>query len=168
MPDPADPAALERPPSDVALKIGEQRSIHIDVRRLLVCVLFLLCAARAAHADPALAKKRAHQRAVRSAGYLLIGGGVALGAGSLVAAELGLRANDSIQFGGFATAQEIEDRAEQGRRYNLAAWCLAGGGGALLATGLLLVVTHPDPHAPHIEAAPVAGGAVVGISGVLP
>ncbi len=134
----------------------------------MVCVLFLLCAARAAHADPAIARQRAHRRAVRSAGYLLVGGGVALGAGSLVMAELGLRANDSIQFGGFATAQEIADRAEQGRRYNLAAWCMAGGGAALATTGLLLVFTHPDPHTPRIEAAPVAGGAVVGISGVLP
>jgi hypothetical protein len=165
MPDPADPAVLE---SEVALKVGVQRPIHMDVRRLLVCVSLLLCAARAAHADPALAKQRAHRRAVRSAGYLLVGGGVALGAGTLVMAELGKRANDSIQFGGYATAQEIEDRAAQGRKYNLAAWCLAGGGGALFATGLLLVVTHPDPHAPRIEAAPVAGGAVVGISGVLP
>lgn len=128
----------------------------------------MVSAAGAAHADPALARQRAHRRSVRNAGYLLIGGAVALGAGSLVAAELGMRANDSIQFGGFATAQEIEDRADQGRRYNLAAWGLAGGGAALAATGLLLIVTHPDPRTPRVEAAPVAGGAVVGVSLVLP
>jgi hypothetical protein len=125
-------------------------------------------AAGAAHADPAVVRERAHRRSVRNAGYLLIGGAVALGGASLVAAELGMRANDSIQFGGFATAQEIEARAEQGKTYNLAAWCLAGGGAALAATGILLIVTHPDPRAPRIEAAPVAGGAVIGVSGVLP
>jgi hypothetical protein len=133
-----------------------------------VCLLFLVLASRAAHADPGLARERAHRRSVRNAGYLLIGGAVALGGGSLLAAELGMRANDSIQFGGFATAQEIEDRAAQGRTYNLAATCLAGGAAALAVSGLLLVVTHPDPRAPRVEAAPVAGGAVVGISMVLP
>jgi hypothetical protein len=152
----------------VALKLAGGRPIQRHVRRLVVCLLFLVCAARAAHADSPLAEKRAHRRSVRNAGYLLIGGAVALGAGSLVAVELGMRANDSIHFGGFATAQEIEDRADQGRRYNLAAWGLAGGGAALAATGILLIATHPDPHAPRIEAAPVAGGAVIGVSGVLP
>ncbi len=129
-----------------------------------MCLLLLAAVAPRAHADP----ERAHRRSVRNAGYVLLGGAVALGAGSLLAAELGIRTNDSIHFGGFATAEEIEARAEQGRKYNLAAVSMAGGSAALAATGLVLVLTHGDPKTPRVEAAPVAGGAVIGISGVLP
>jgi ABC-type sugar transport system substrate-binding protein len=145
------------------------------VKRLAVAVLFLLVAARAAAADPLslssrsdLKKERAHRRAVRNAGYMLMGGGVALGAASGLALEMGKRAGDSIQFGGFDTAEDIEARAEQARRYKVASWCLAGTGAAMVLTGVTLALTHPDPRSPRIEASPVAGGAIVGVSGVLP
>lgn len=146
------------------------------VSRIALVVAVLLVAARAAGAEPAslsasqrdLRKERAHRRAVRNAGYLLVGGGVALGAASGLALEMGKRAGDSIQFGGFDTAEDIEARAEQARRYKVASWCLAGGGAAMVLTGLTLALTHPDPRSPRIEASPVAGGAIVGVSGVLP
>lgn len=131
-----------------------------------MCLLLSIAAARPAGADPD--KERAHRRSVRNAGYVMIGGAIAFGGASLLAAELGLRANDSIHFGGFASAREIEERAEQGRRYNLAAWCLAGASAALASTGFVLVLTHPDRRTPRIEATPVEGGAIVGVSGVLP
>jgi ABC-type sugar transport system substrate-binding protein len=139
--------------------------------------MFLLVAARTAAADPtisaetpreAFARKRAHQRSVRNAGYILVGGGVALGAASGLALEMGKRAGDSIKFGGFDTAEDIEARAEQARRYKVASWCLAGTGAAMALTGLTLALTHPDPRSPRIEASPVEGGAIVGVSGVLP
>jgi ABC-type sugar transport system substrate-binding protein len=145
------------------------------VKRLVVAVLLLLVTARAAAADPLslaarneLKRERAHRRAVRNAGYMLVGGGVALGAASGLALEMGKRAGDSIQFGGFDTAADIEARAEQARRYKVASWCLAGAGAAMALTGLTLALTHPDPRSPRIEASPVAGGAIVGVSGVLP
>jgi hypothetical protein len=143
------------------------------VSRIAIAFLFLVMAGRSAAADPLtpsveLKKERAHRRSVRSAGYLLVGGGVALAAASGAALELGKRAGDSIHFGGFETAEDIEQRAAQARRYNTAAWCLAGAGAAMAATGFVLVFTHPDPRRPRIEAAPVVGGAIVGISGVLP
>lgn len=139
--------------------------------------MFLLLAARTAAADPilsaeapreAFARKRAHQRKVRNAGYLLVGGGVALGAASGAALAMGKRAGDSIRFGGFDTAEDIEARAEQARRYKIASWCLAGTGAAMAVTGLALALTHPDPRSPRLEASPVEGGAIVGVSGVLP
>ncbi|HEU5059682.1 MAG TPA: hypothetical protein VFU21_24290 [Kofleriaceae bacterium] len=141
--------------------------------RPVAALLILLVAARAAAAEPApaghaLKKERAHRRSVRSAGYLLVGGGVALGAASGAALALGKRAGDSIHFGGFDTAADIEARAAEARRYNLAAWCLAGAGAALAVTGFALVFTHPHPRAPRIQAAPVEGGAMLGVSGVLP
>lgn len=143
--------------------------------RIALVVAVLLVAARAAAADPLalssrseLKKERAHRRAVRNAGYMLVGGGVALGAASGLALEMGKRAGDSIQFGGFDTAEDIEARAEQARRYKVASWCLAGAGAAMALTGLTLALTHPDPRLPRIEASPVAGGAIVGVSGVLP
>ena len=142
--------------------------------RIALAVLVLLTAAgRSAAADPGtlsaeLKKERAHRRSVRSAGYLLVGGGVALGAASGAALALSKRAGDSIHFGGFDTAEDIEKRAAEARRYNTAAWCLAGAGAAVAATGFVLVFTHPDPRRPRIEATPVEGGAIVGVAGVLP
>ena len=145
--------------------------------RIALVVAVLLVTARAAAAEPVsprdsatseLRKERAHQRAVRNAGYMLVGGGVALGAASGLALEMGKRAGDSIKLGGFDTAEDIEARAEQARRYKVASWCLAGAGAAMALTGLTLALTHPDPRSPRIEAAPVQGGAIVGVSGVLP
>lgn len=159
----------------MAIKSGTKRPTQEGVRRLAVAVLFLLVAARAAAADPLsvsarsdLKRERAHRRAVRNAGYMLVGGGVALGAASGLALEMGKRAGDSIQFGGFDTAEDIEARAEQARRYKVASWCLAGTGAAMALTGLTLAWTHPDLRSPRIEASPVEGGAIVGVSGVLP
>jgi hypothetical protein len=144
------------------------------VRRIALAILLLLVAARAARAEQVvlstaeLKKERAHRRSVRNVGYVLIGGAVALGAGAGMSRALGARAGDSIAFGGFETAADIEARAAEARRYDQASRWLAGAGAVLAGTGLVLVLTHPNPRAPRIEAAPVAGGAVVGVSGVLP
>ena len=139
------------------------------MRRILLVLAVLLVAARAASADPtSLRKERAHRRSVRSAGHLLMGGGVALGALAGAAYAMGQRAGDAIQVGGFDTSADIEAKADEARRYQRAALYLAGAGAAAALTGFALVVTHPDPRAPRIEAAPVPGGAIVGISGVLP
>jgi hypothetical protein len=112
--------------------------------------------------------ERSRRRSFRNAGYLMMGGAVAAGTVAGLAVALGTTNNDEIRVGGFATAQDIEARAERGRRYNLLAWCMAGAGVALGGTGFALILANPDPRARRLVATPVEGGAVVSFSGVLP
>lgn len=81
--------------------------------------------------------------------------------------EIGARADEANLAAGAIPVAEFARVVDRGRTIEAAGWILVGVGGAGLATSLVwALVAGPDSS--QVAVIPVAGGAVVGLSGALP
>jgi hypothetical protein len=83
--------------------------------------------------------------AQRTAGWIMVGGGVVLSGAAVYLGVRALEANDEFDAGGHTDA-DARDRTLSLRAWTNVAWIAAGLTGG---TGIVLVLTSPSPPAPH-------------------